>query len=60
MQGQAVIQTMRLLWCRLDPANLELDPVCSAGIDHEDLAVEVQQGVQGRIAVRYCDLLITN
>jgi hypothetical protein len=50
---------MRLLRRRIDPTGLELDPVRSAGIDDEDLSVEIQQAVQGRIAIGRCPEIIT-
>lgn len=52
MQGELVVEPVRLLGRDNNPGDHEPDPVPAARVHHQDLAVEVEQGVERWVAGR--------
>src|SRR3990172_342901 len=50
MERQGIVVAVWLLRRRRDSLDREFDPVVSIGVDNENLAVEIQKGIQTRIA----------
>ena len=62
VEGYRIVKPVRAIRRRLDPLDSKLDPVPAGRIDDQHLAVQVQQGVQTRIAapVSHLMLVISN
>ena len=50
MQGERVVDAMRLLRRHRHPRDDEADPMAAFRIDDEHLTVKVEQNIQGRVA----------
>jgi len=51
VQSQGVVQPMRLLRCRWNLFNLELDP--EAVLHDKRLTIELEKGVEARVSIHY-------
>jgi hypothetical protein len=52
VQGQRIVETVRLLRRDGDPPDDEANPMTAGRVDDQHLAVEVEQDIKGRIARR--------
>ena len=52
MQGQRIVEPLRLLWRGRNARHDEPYPIFALWIDNEHLAIQVEKKIQGRIANR--------
>jgi hypothetical protein len=57
VQSQGVVQPMRLLRCRWNLFNVELDP--EAVLHDERLTIELEKSVEARVSIHHFTYLIT-
>ena len=49
VQRQRVVDAVRLLWLRRHPRHHQPDPMAALGIHYENLPVEVEKHIEGRV-----------
>jgi hypothetical protein len=55
MKRQRVVQTVRLLWSDRDACHYEANPTAALRVNNEREAIQIEQGVEGRVVLLHCD-----